>query len=233
LHSSYYFAKYKLLILHYCNFDKFLYIMSDILWQSRLRSRFPANRKICKWSKCRAEYRRFPHLFDFRQPEPCPGAGNVQWPLKTPTKWAFKSGVRAGRGWRWEASEDEHRLLDQEGRLIASFVPAQTGYCVFHPWTAASQRTASLDDVKRLAISLAFANLPVGPRAKVNRLPETLPRCLPSMESYLAGLVRVIAYSEAPSIVPEESGGDVRLVADDDLAIPEFLRRAIQRRGAT
>jgi hypothetical protein len=53
---------------------------------------------------------------------------------------------------------------------------------------------------------------------------------LPWTESFLAGLARAMADSEVPSIVPDESGGgNVRPVADDYLAIPEFLRRAITK----
>jgi len=49
----------------------------------------PANRKLCKSAKCRAEYRRFPHVYLF--------AGNVQQPLETPIKSGTETRVVAGR----------------------------------------------------------------------------------------------------------------------------------------
>jgi hypothetical protein len=52
-------------------------------------SKGPANRKLCKRAACRAEYRRFPHLYLF--------AGNVQRPLETPIKSGTETRVVAGR----------------------------------------------------------------------------------------------------------------------------------------
>jgi hypothetical protein len=47
------------------------------------------NRKLCKSAKCRAEYRRFPHVYAF--------TGNVQQPLKTPIKPGTETRVVAGQ----------------------------------------------------------------------------------------------------------------------------------------
>jgi hypothetical protein len=163
-----------------------------------------------------------------------------------------------GRGWRWEvreqrwqvrrddweehrdhyqerdgdwvAREDEYRLLDRDGKLVAGFVPDQTGYRIFHPWTGRLQRADTLEDAKRLAISLALANLPLEPAlaerlAKLNELPPDPPQhLLPWTATYLAGLAAATSVVEpAPSIVPDA------IAAGDPLDIPEFLRREVVR----
>jgi hypothetical protein len=211
------------------------------------------DRKLCKRAKCRSEYQRFPHLYAFPRRNPAPSTGlreiAPEESIKPGSFWRDKS----GRGWRWEAStvrwqihredwaehrhyeeraeywearEDEYRLFDRDGRLIAGFVPDQTGYRIFHPWPGRLMRAATVDDAKQLAISLALASLPLDPATAkrveaANLLPEVLPQApLPSTEQYLAGLAAVAAGTEphltdAPSIVPA--------VEQDD--IPAFLQR--------
>jgi hypothetical protein len=181
-------------------------------------------------------------------------AAFVKISSKEPVKWAFKSGAKTG-GWRWEVREerwqvrrddwkthrdhyeardgdwvaraDEYRLLDRDGNLVAGFVPDQTGYRIFHPWTGRLQRADTLEDAKRLAISLALARLPLEPvlaarLAKINELPPDPPQTLlPWTARYLEGLKNLKApapppvLKDAPSIAP----------ADTDLDIPDFLVR--------
>jgi hypothetical protein len=171
---------------------------------------------------------------------------------EVPVKWAFKSGTKRG-GWRWEVSykrwqvrrddweehrehyqeregdwvarEDEYRLLDRDGKLVAGFVPDQTGYRIFHPRTGRLQRA---EDAKRLAISLALANLPLEPGlaerlANINEVPPDPPQhLLPWTATYLAGLAAAtIAVEPAPPIAPDDMG----IAADADLEMPSLLER--------
>jgi hypothetical protein len=174
-------------------------------------------RRFC-CPKCAAVYRQSPEIYRFRARTP--GAHAVA--SETPVKWAFKGGPKSG--WRWEATEDEHRLLDRDGEMVAGFVPAQTGYRVFHPVAVPLQQADTLEGAKRLAISLALARLPLDQRtadriAKANELPETLPQNLMAQtERYLAGLAQVWA-NTSPSIVPDEANPAI----DDE--IPAFLVR--------
>jgi hypothetical protein len=136
----------------------------------------------------------------------------------------------------WVAREDEYRLLDRDGKLVAGFVPAQTGYRIFHPWTGRLERADTLEDAKRLAISLALANLPLEPGlaarlAKINELPPDPPQhLLPHTATYLADLAAGMAGAEAPSIVPD-GAGSLGIATDVDLKMPSFLERPMKHEG--
>jgi hypothetical protein len=81
---------------------------------------------------------------------------------ETPVKWAFRSGVRLGRGWRWAVAGDDHELLDLAGKIVARIVPDGTsGYLVTHPACTPRQSAETLDAARKLAVSVALAALPL------------------------------------------------------------------------
>jgi hypothetical protein len=196
-------------------------------------------RNLCKRAKCRSEYRRFPHVYDFpravaetpvksaNQPisalNPPPSPEFAKALQETPVKWAFKSGVRTGRGWRWGQFGDEHWLFDREEDVQARLIPDGELYIVRLTPGIDYGVPSPLDDAKRLAISLALARLPLEPKyaerlARINELPPDPPQNrVRWTASYLAGLAAL--KSDAPSIVPDLPYGD-------DLEIPAFLQRS-------
>jgi hypothetical protein len=216
----------------------------------------PDHRKFCKKPRCKSKHRQFPHVYDFPGHSSQKARRASETPIKSGSFWCDKE----GRGWRWEVSyerwqvrrddwevhrddyevrdgdweirPDEHRLLDRDGKLVAGFVPAQTGYRIFHPWTG--QHADTFEAAKRMAISLALANLPLEPKfaeriARLNELPSDPPQyLLPHTATYLAGLAAVAAGIEAPSIAPDGSPADTDLELRPNLAdidIPTFLLR--------
>ena len=72
-----------------------------------------------------------------------------------------------GNGWRWEADEFEHQLFNREGKLAAR-IEATVGprWRLTHPTTIPVLSAPGLRAGKRLAISMALANLP-DPRKRV------------------------------------------------------------------
>jgi hypothetical protein len=79
----------------------------------------PANRRLCKRSSCKAEFRRFPHLYSR---DPILGSKPVKRPLKTSIKpGTFFGQARGIRGPKW--------VLDIEcaGFLVDAPEPTQAG----------------------------------------------------------------------------------------------------------
>jgi hypothetical protein len=184
----------------------------------------PANRKTCKRASCRNEYQRFPHLFALAKRNPANDTGKP----KRPSKTSIKSGSfwcdSEGRGWRWEQFGGEHWLFDRDADVEARLILIGDRYIVRLTPGIDYGAPSSLEDAKRLAISLGLARLPLEPKyaerlARINELPPDPPQNLVRWTaSYLAGLAAV--KSDAPSIVPD----DARPIADN-LEIPAFLRR--------
>jgi hypothetical protein len=65
----------------------------------------PANRRVCRRTSCRAEVRRFLHLYALENPETAPATGNVERPSKTSIKSLSKMPVRT-----WGPSLSERSL---------------------------------------------------------------------------------------------------------------------------
>jgi hypothetical protein len=125
---------------------------------------------------CRAEYRRFPHVYDLsgRSLGNHPGDARLggrnadKIRVERRTFWRDEQ----GRGWRWEEGECfegttvpiELRLLDRDGKLAARIeASVGTRYRLTHPITAPVLSAPDLEAGKRLAISMALANLPLDP----------------------------------------------------------------------
>jgi hypothetical protein len=174
------------------------------------------NRRFCKGDKCAAKHRQNPEIYRFWGIVP-PSQVKAS---EVPVKWASKSGVRTGRGCRWDQCGEEHWLLDRE-EVLARVIPDGRHIVRLSPGIDYGV-PSPLDDAKRLAISLALARLPLEPKyaerlARINELPpDPQQNLVPWAASYLAGLAAV--KSDAPSIVPDLPYGD-------DLEIPAFLRR--------
>jgi hypothetical protein len=177
------------------------------------------NRRFCKGDKCAAAHRQNPEIYCFGGIVP---PSKVKAP-EVPVKWAFKSGVRTGRGWRWEQFGGERCLFTRDDEVQARLIPDGELYIVRLTPGIDYGVPSPLDDAKRLAISLALARLPLEPKyaerlARINELPPDPPQNRVRWTgSYLAGLAAV--KSDAPSIVPDLPYGD-------DLEIPAFLQRS-------
>jgi hypothetical protein len=186
----------------------------------------PANRKLCKRAACRAEYRRFPHLFAFAGRNPGQPTGSVERPPKTSTKSGFFWRDASGRGWRWEQFGAEHWLFNRAEDVEARVIPADEHYVVRLSPGVDYGAPRPLDQAKRHAISLALARLPLEPKhaarlARQNELPPDPPQhLLPCTGSYLAGSEALQAASPKPFRIVDASApeGDLR-------SIPSFLRR--------
>lgn len=149
-------------------------------------------RSLCTRPRCRSEYRRFQHVYDFprgvakasaenpaksaKQPISAanlsPSPKNAKAMQETPIKWAFKSGAKSERAWHWEeiAGLDgerhwlEHWLVDREGLVKARLIPAgERLYTIRLSPGIDHWIPRPLDDAKRLAISLALGRLPLEP----------------------------------------------------------------------
>jgi hypothetical protein len=180
------------------------------------------NRRFCKGDKCAAAHRQNPEIYRF---------GGIVPPVKVkasevPVKWAFKSGIRTGRGWRWEQFGDEHWLFTRDDEFQARLIPDGELYIV-RLGPGIDYGTATLENAKRRTVSLALARLPVEPRyrerlARLNELPPDPPQyLLPHTGTYLAGLANVEHAQCAPSIVPD----NIRSDDPTDLSIPDFLSK--------
>jgi hypothetical protein len=168
----------------------------------------PANRRLCKSVKCRAEYQRFPHLFVVAERNPGKDTGNRKRPSKTSIKTGSFWCDKEGREWRWEQFGDEHWLFNRDEDVQARLIPAGDLYIVrLSP--GIDYGRLPLDDAKRQAISLSLGRLPLEPKyaerlAKINELPPDPPQNLvPWCADYLAGLAELDA--ESPSIVPDDT----------------------------
>jgi hypothetical protein len=173
---------------------------------------------------CRAEYRRFPHVYDYNPLKTHPGSLDASIPLGGPhftglksaneTDRAFWRFDAAGKGWRWEseADWDEHRLYDRDGKLAACLWGVGRHWYLLHPKTIPFQSAVGLEAGKRLAFSIALANLPLD-------------------EATAARIERANANS-APFLArtPPDTTYDFKIaeakVPGDPGPIPEFLPRA-------
>jgi hypothetical protein len=82
-----------------------------------------------------------------------------------PTNGMF-SRAGEGCGWRWEGDEFEYRLIDRNGGLAAR-IEAEVGsrWRLTHPRTSTVLSAPDLASGRRLAVSLALANLPLERKA--------------------------------------------------------------------
>ena len=119
-------------------------------------------------------------------------------------------------GWRWEFEEWEHRLLDREGNLAAHLWLVGNVWYLIHARTIPPlQSRRDLDAAKRLAVSMALANLPLDQKTADRMRPENAApvRYLP-----MANLKWTATGAVQPSSKPVGYGLDMP-------DIPNFLRR--------
>jgi hypothetical protein len=209
-------------------------------------------RRFCPGHKCAADYRQNPAKYspnakaqktqqnlENALPGASPGAqpGTNAKASKVPVKWAFKSGLRTGQGWHWQEVPGrdgtrhwlEHWLLDREELVLARLIPVSDRYIVRLTPGIDYDPPSTLEETKRLAISLSLARLPLEPKfaeriARLNELPPAPPQhLLPHTATYLAGIAATTMAESVPSIVPDA------IAAGDPLDMPEFLRREVAR----
>ncbi|MGH8523627.1 MAG: hypothetical protein ACREXY_05255 [Gammaproteobacteria bacterium] len=203
-------------------------------------------KRLCGSGKCAYAHKQNPEVYAFQGSimAPAPQSGS-----ETPIKWAFKSGVYTGRGWRWNDAEDDHELVNQEGKIVASFRADSDGYLITGPRGHPAQRAATLEGARKLAISLALASMPLAPgtasrlardNAKWKENPKALVQRHTSPFNLIGGsrpgdapmldadVVQTVIATERRLAVDyvEDSTPLAWCVADDDLDIPPFLRRA-------
>jgi hypothetical protein len=179
----------------------------------------PTNRRTCKRASCRAEYRRFKHLFAFAGRKPGLGTRNVERPLRTSIKPGCFWVGREGGGWRWEEFGDgTHWLFNRDGEVEVRLVPTDGLYAV-RVSPGLDYGYLSLEEAKQCAISHALARLPLDKNtaarlAKANELPADLPQatepCMARLSARQRGVPRAVVTSSA---------------SGEELIIPIFLRR--------
>jgi hypothetical protein len=182
-----------------------------------------ADRKLCKRATCRAEHRRFPHLFAFAGRKPAPPTGRVEIASKNPIKPGTFWRDKTGRGWRWEELGDELWLFDRDEGVQARLVPADDLHIVRLSTGIDYGAPLPLEDAKRLAISLALARLPLEAKvaarlARTNELPSEPPQTLlRGTAGYLASIANVSQGADRTTdkIVPDLVG--------DGFDIPSLL----------
>jgi hypothetical protein len=120
--------------------------------------------------KCKAKARQSPHLYRWELPPYRESAKLVRSADKTGLKIGLKGdrpkvlwSDAEGQGWQWESEEFEHRLIGRDGKLAAHLWAVGSRWYLLRPRTSPLQSAASLDEAKRLAVSLALANLPLDP----------------------------------------------------------------------
>jgi hypothetical protein len=115
-------------------------------------------RVLCHKADCATEYRRFGHLY--RGPEPAKSydtPADAELLSEVPVKWAFKPDPRRV-GWSWFESAGAYELIDAQERVVGCFRAGGDGYRVVYPAAWPEQRAATVEDARRLTLSLALAN---------------------------------------------------------------------------
>jgi hypothetical protein len=200
--------------------------------------------RLCGSGNCAYAHKQNPEAYAFQGSTmaPAPRSGS-----ETPIKWAFKSGVYTGRGWRWNDAEDDYELVNQEGKIVASFRADGDGYLITRPRAHPAQRAATLEGARELAISLALASMPLasatGSRlARANAKWKENPKALVQRHTSPVNLIGGCRFNDAPdldadlvrAVLATERELAVDYVddapplawSDGDLDIPPFLRRA-------
>jgi hypothetical protein len=127
-----------------------------------------------------------------------------------------------GRGWFWESEPDglEYHLVNRDGKLAAR-IEASVGarWRLTHPMTIPVLVAPNLDAGKRLAISMALANLPLDAAiaAKAERFNATVPMMRAQSQPHAGMFNFRIAESRAPG---------------DPGPIPDFLQLTAEQRRA-
>jgi hypothetical protein len=117
---------------------------------------------------CAAEYRRFPHAYDYPQiAKTAPPTGNVNEGGRSAHSTGIKSAISGElavvRGWRWEAEKDweEQRLVNRDGKVVGWLWPVGSRWYLLDPVSIPRQSAPDLESARRLAISMALGNLPL------------------------------------------------------------------------
>ena len=109
--------------------------------------------------KCKAEYQRFPHVYDFRGPSPT--ISNVS--LANADSTGLQTSPprhRSLRHWRWTDEVDLELELHQAGHLLAQLEHNRGRYRLTHPRTRPMLSWPDLDEAKHQAESFALMAMP-------------------------------------------------------------------------
>jgi hypothetical protein len=179
-----------------------------------------SQRKYCG-RKCTNEAERFSRAYAWIGSQPTKPEMNP----RNAHEMGIESGSRArptigmfgraddGCSWRWEGDEFEYRVLDRNGELVAR-IEAEVGtrWRLTHPRTSSALSAPDLESGRRLAVTMALANLPLEREtaAKVERVNAKL--APPPMRE--RPITTTFDFKIAEGRVPGDPG-----------PIPGFLRR--------
>lgn len=127
----------------------------------------PANRKTCRKAICRAEYRRFRHLYDWPQSAPMGRiARNVERPSEKLDSMRVKSPVKNDRpshsrisGWQWHrlpGEDDDWELRNRNGDMVAKVRQEGASYWLARPRCIPEPPLESLSAAKLRAEEIAL-----------------------------------------------------------------------------
>jgi hypothetical protein len=213
---------------------------------------------MCRRRKCKNEYRRDPAKFISPWGRKDAPATRIAKTVLLPSTCADSTACfwrgKSGRGWRWTAGEETHRLINREGREVARIQRGGDRWWVARPRSIREPPIESLADAEKRAGHMALWALPLHRVAKratgSTKNPNALFQCnsaplnllggyrFPNAPALDAELIRAITATEATSIEPPQPETTpvpmVRTVSTafaigssrvDDLDIPQFLQR--------
>jgi hypothetical protein len=206
-------------------------------WQQYHRSRCcvceePYERKTenqlrCGRRKCASEFRSWPHVYNPFGVEMDGGLKSARGVGRNPIKSALEMppGLRSWVWQRLSGEDEDYGLLDGQGKVVARVCHEGALWWVAYPRCFPDPPLETLDQARSRAISLALASLPEGVpenRAKNRSIIKAIRqerklypwRFSDAGERYAAGATHVAVATAAPA------------ANDDDIDIPEFLRRA-------
>jgi hypothetical protein len=184
---------------------------------------------LCGRRKCKSEYAQWPHVYLPFGPKVTRGLDDRFRVGRKARKTAFEM-PHGLRSWVWQAlsgEDQDYELLDGQGKVVARVRQEGAHWWVARPCCSPEPPLETLDQARARAISMALATLPQGTaenRAKnraiikaVLKEREQHPyRFSGAAERYAAAASGVAPATAAPA------------AADDDLDIPDYLRRTPQ-----
>jgi hypothetical protein len=147
-------------------------VCEDEMQRKQENQRFKSGHGTCK-----AEYRRFPHVYDWpkaSKPVEMPAcSSDAQHPLRSAHSTGLKSAHNGDRPkahclreWRWggDPENGDHSLYDRDGLTIARIVLVGGRYHLRSPIATPRQSWSDLDAAKRAAECIALMAMPLDPK---------------------------------------------------------------------
>jgi hypothetical protein len=194
-------------------------VCEEPLRRKNERQRFGSGHKACQ-----TEYRRFPHVYDYKTDKT--GLYPVQ--CTTELRSAHFTGLKFGISghppsahclceWWWgDPVEGDLSLYDKDGLALARLVLEGGRYHLRSPLIRPRPSWPNLEQARRGTETLALCSIPLDPNlaARIKRYNTTPPPMGPPLNRPVA-----MPVVESPSIAPADFEGD-------PLEIPDFLRKA-------